>query len=204
MRLWLTALMALLAAPVWAQASVAQVESLTARELDKVLAILVQQQRNFREVCGNVKIIKATAISVAEPVILSDGKPMQGKWRARYSVDACGTVALRNVAMSVVPGGIAIEPLVPGETLTDTTLQADVLKSFEMAGRVAMPQCASEVVVRETKVRIYPQRATDRWQELWVGSMCGRDLGQAVEFLPTKGGTTFKMSLPVQSRQIEK
>lgn len=190
----------LVSGSAFAQVDVATVEKITAGERDKVQAIFTQQQRNFAETCKSVKIIRATALSLAEPVVTDKtGKAVAGRWRARYAVDACGVAGLRMVEMKVVGQGIAIDPLAPGETLADSKLQADVLHSFALAGNVAMPKCNAEPVIRDTKVRIYPATAKDRWQELWIGGMCGRDLGQVVEFLPTKGGTTFKMSLPTAS-----
>jgi len=187
----------LVSGAVWADAEVQTLEKVTAGERDKVQAIFSQQQRNFGETCETVKLLKAKALSVAEPVVMgADGRPVSGRWRVRYDVDACGVAGLRMVEMHAMGQGIAIEALAPGETLADAKLQADVQHSFTMAGNVAMPQCREEPVVRDTKVRIFPTTAKDRWQELWIGGMCGRDLGQVVEFLPTKGGTTFKMTLP--------
>lgn len=184
----------------WADVPLPQMEQITAGQKEKVQAIFDQQQRNFAEACTSVKLLKASALSVAEPIMVAaDGKLTAGHWRVRYDVDACGKAGLRTVDMHVVPGGIAIEPLTPGGTLADAKLQADVAHSFAMAGYVAMPQCTQDPMVRDTKVQIYPGTAKERWQEIWIGSMCGRDLGQVVEFLPTKNGTTFKMSLPVKA-----
>lgn len=186
----------------WAEADMATVETITAGQKDKVQAIFLQQQRNFGEKCEVAKIVKATALSLMDPVeVGTNGKPVRGRWMVRYSVDACGTGGLRTVQMKAAGDGLAIDPLVPGETLADATLQADVRKSFDMAARVAVPKCDQPSVVRDTRVRIHPATPKDRWQELWIGGMCGRDIGQVVEFLPTGRGTTFKMSLPVQTAQ---
>jgi hypothetical protein len=190
----------MLAGAAQAAVNVTLVDTLNGAQIDKVGAILDQQQRNLQEACTKVKVLKLEVLSVAEPVVLDATRvPVTGVWRARYVVDACGTPAMRSVEMTVVKGGIAIEALVPGETLADKGLQRDVEASFELAGRVAMPQCAGSLVMRDTKVRAYPKTTKDRWQEVWIGSMCGRDLGQMVEFLPTAKGTTFKMSLPTTS-----
>lgn len=176
------------------------IEQLTAGERDKVTAILFQQQRNLHEVCKDIKLLKAEAVSVQESLALADsGKPTAGAWTVRYSVDACGEIRKRSAGFKVMQGGIAIDPLAPGETLADPKLQADVMGSFRMAGQVSMPQCGDEVTVRDTKIQVMPAKPTDRWVELWIGEMCGRDLAHAVEFMPTKNGTTFKMTLPVKT-----
>lgn len=197
LRVFLLLGMMLLSAPVWAEATVAQIEALTAAEMPKVGSILLQQQRNLGVKCANVKVLKASALSITEPVVLgADGKPTAGSWHVRYVVDACGTAGLRMVGFTAVKGRVAMDALVPGETLADRKLQDDVMRSFALAGQVAMPKCGDEPVIRETKVRVYPQTAKDKWQEIWIGRMCGRDLGQLVDFMPTKDGTTFKMSVP--------
>lgn len=189
-------------APVWADTSLAKVEKITAPELPKVKMIVAQQQRNFRDACETVKVIRATALSVAEPVVVdAAGKVVKGSWRVRYAVDVCGEAGLRTVEMVAGNSGLALEPLVPGATLADKRLQEDIQRSFRMAGNVAMPQCTELPVIRDTRVTIYPAKPNERWQELWIGRMCERDLGQVVEFLPTKAGTTFKMSLPAPVRK---
>lgn len=189
-----------MAGPVWAEVDLKGVEAISAKEFDKVGAILGQQQRNFGETCTSLKLLKATALIVGVPVTMDvAGKPVTGNWRVRYAVDACGKVGMRMVDFTPMNGGIALEALVPGDSLTDARLQGDVVKSFRMAGQLMMPNCVDQPVVRETKVRIFPKTANDRWQEFWTGRMCGRDIGQVVEFMPTKHGTTFKMGLPVQT-----
>lgn len=198
LNLWVAALV-LLAGGVQAQVNITRVEQLAAAQMDKVELILAQQQRSIADGCDKLRILKAEAVTVWEPVVNKGAKPASGHWAVRYAVEACGEVGLRNVEMRVVEGGgVALNPLVPGATLADAKLQDDVLKSFELVGRVAMPSCHEPVVVRQTEVQVFPKEPKDRWQEVWIGGMCGRDLGQVVDFLPTKGGTTFKMSVPVK------
>ena len=201
MKLWLAVIGCIgLAGAAQAQAKVATVETITAGEFDKVGAILAQQQRNLAEACATVKLLKAEMLTISEPVVLgADGMATGGLWRVRYSVDACGKLALRMMEFRPVKGGIALDALVPGDSMADRKLQADVTKSFMMAGQVMMTKCVDYPVIRDTKVRAFPKTPKDRWQELWTGRMCGRDIGQLVEFMPTKSGTTFKMSLPVQT-----
>ncbi len=189
------AVLGLLVAPAWAD-DVATLEPVIAAQKDKVGAILLQQQRGLEDGCGALAVLMPSAVSVFVPPSKQGEALAQGHWQVRYAVDACGEAKLRNVDMKVVNGQVALEPLAPGDSLADAALQADVRRSFSMAGQVAMPQCAEAAVIREATVRAYPKTPTDRWQELWIGRMCGRDVGQVVEFLPTKGGTTFKMSLP--------
>ncbi len=197
--LWVAAWV-MMAGTVVAQVNVTRVEQLTAAQRDKVEMILAQQQRNLANGCNKMRILKAEGVTVWESIRLKDGKPASGRWAVRYVVEACGEVGLRNVEMHIVAGGnVAIDPLVPGTTLADLRLQEDVMSSFELAGREAMPQCTDDVVVRQTEVSVFPKTPKDRWREIWIGAMCGRDLGQVVDFLPTKNGTSFKMSVPKAS-----
>ncbi len=177
--------------------NITRVETLAAAQLDKVEMILAQQQRAIANGCSQLRILKAEAVSVWEPLVEQNAVPVSGRWSMRYAMEACGEVGFRNIDMRVVGnGGIALDPLVPGSTLTDAKLQADVERSFDMAGKVIMPDCNQPVVVRQTEVRVYPKAPKDRWQEVLIGAMCGRDIVQVVEFLPTKNGTTFKMNVP--------
>jgi len=188
-------LLGMLIAPAWAD-DVAPLEPVIAAQKDKVEAILLQQQRGLADGCNELAVLMPSAVSVFEALETQDSSLKQGHWQVRYAVDACGEAKLRNVDMKVVDGALALAPLVPGDSLADAALQADVRRSFSMAGQVAMPQCPEAAVIREATVRAYPKTPADRWQELWIGRMCGRDVGQVVDFLPTKTGTTFKMSLP--------
>lgn len=194
------AMMAFAGGAVAQPVNITRVETLAAAQLDKVAMILAQQQRGIANGCDQLRILKAEAVTVWEPVLEVAGKPASGHWAVRYAVEACNELGMRNVDMRVADnGGVALEPLAPGSTLADAKLQGDVLKSFELAGRVAMPNCNQPVVVRQTEVRIFPATKEDRWQEIWIGAMCGRDIGQVVDFLPTRKGTSFKMSVPNKS-----
>ncbi|RYG60456.1 MAG: hypothetical protein EON60_07085 [Alphaproteobacteria bacterium] len=189
--------MAVLAGTAVAQVNITRVEQLAAAQMDKVELILAQQQRSLANGCDKLRILKAEAVTVWEPVTLQDGKPSSGRWSVRYAVEACGELGLRNVDMQVVNNGnVAIDPLVPGSTLADAKLQHDITNSFELAAKVAMPNCTDKVIVRQTEVSVYPKTPKDRWREIWIGAMCGRDVGQVVDFLPTSSGTSFKMSVP--------
>ncbi|TKW61305.1 MAG: hypothetical protein DI628_01350 [Blastochloris viridis] len=197
----LTVLVAGLLPVAWGQAqsqskAVTEIETVIAAQKDKVGAILLQQQRSLADGCGTLAILMPSAVTVYEPLQMQSGKPVKGSWQVRYAVDACGMAQLRNIAMDVVNGNIALAEMVPGDTLTDRALQKDVLKSFDMAAEVAMPKCVGNPVIRETRVQIHPNGADDVWQELWIGRMCGRDVGQIVKFMPNAKGTTFRMSLP--------
>ncbi|RYG60616.1 MAG: hypothetical protein EON60_06545 [Alphaproteobacteria bacterium] len=192
--------MAVLAGAAVAQVNITRVEQLAAAQMDKVELILAQQQRSLANGCDKLRILKAEAVTVWEPIILRDGKPASGRWSVRYAVEACGEIGLRNVEMRLVgDGNVAIDPLVPGSTLADAKLQKDIEASFELAGRTAMPTCTENVMVRQTEVSVYPKTPRDRWREIWIGVMCGRDLGQVIDFLPTKSGTSFKMTVPTQT-----
>ena len=183
----------------WGQvqaSGISDIEVLIAKQKDKVEAILLQQQRSLADGCGKIAILMPSAVTVYEPLQMQAGKPVKGHWQVRYAVDMCGMAQLRNIAMDVINGDIALAEMVPGDTLTDRALQADVRKSFDMAAEVAMPKCVGNPVIRETRVQIHPKGADDAWQELWIGRMCGRDVGQIVKFMPNKNGTTFRMSLP--------
>ncbi len=181
----------------WGQAKeVADIETVIAAQKDKVGAILLQQQRGLADGCGKIAVLMPSAVTVYEPLQMNAGKPVKGSWLVRYAVDVCGMAQMRNIAMDVVNGNVALAEMVPGDTLTDRALQKDVVKSFDMAAEVAMPKCVGNPVIRETRVRVYPKTPKDAWQELWIGRMCGRDVGQLVKFVPNKNGTTFSMSLP--------
>lgn len=202
MRYFLALVMVAVASVAGAQ-DLQPVEALVAAQKDKVQAILYQQQRGLADDCAKLAVLMPSAISVFEPLEMKGNSPVKGHWQVRYAVDACGVAQMRNMEMRVVKGQVALEALVPGDTLTDKQLQADVLKSFTMAGQVAMPKCTEMPVVRETRVQILPKGANDPWQELWIGRMCGRDIGQIVKFMPGKAGTTFRMSLPKASKAIK-
>ncbi len=183
----------------WGQAQskgVTDIEAVIAKQKDKVGAILLQQQRSLADGCGKIAVLMPSAVTVYEPLEQKAGKPVKGSWQVRYAVDACGVAQMRNIAMDVVSGNIALAEMVPGDTLTDRALQKDVIKSFDMAAEVAMPKCVDNPVIREARVQVHPKSADDAWQELWIGRMCGRDVGQVVMFVPNKNGTTFRMSLP--------
>jgi hypothetical protein len=187
----------LLCGSVHAQASgITDIETLIAAQKDKVGAILLQQQRGLADGCGQLAVLMPSAVTVYEPLEMAAGKPVKGSWQVRYAVDVCGMAQLRNIAMDVVNGNVALADMVPGDTLTDRALQKDVVKSFGMAAQVAMPKCVGKPVIRETRVRVHPKTAKDPWEELWIGRMCGRDVGQVVRFVPNTNGTTFRMSLP--------
>lgn len=190
----------LMAGTATAQVNITRVEQLAAAQMDKVELILAQQQRSLANGCDKLRILKAEAVTVWEPVLLKDSKPQSGRWSVRYAVEACGEIGLRSVEMRLVGNGnVAIDPLVPGATLADAKLQHDIENSFELAGRTAMPNCTDNVVVRQTEVSVHPKTPKDRWREIWIGAMCGRDMGQVIDFLPTKNGTSFKMNVPNQS-----
>lgn len=181
----------------WGQVQgIAEMETLIAAQKDKVGAILLQQQRGLADGCGQIAVLMPSAVTVYEPLVMQAGKPVSGRWQVRYAVDVCGGASLRNIVMQVVGGNIALAEMVPGDTLTDPTLQKDVVKSFDMAAEVAMPKCVDTPVIREARVRVHPKTAKDPWEELWIGRMCGRDIGQVVMFVPNDKGTTFRMSLP--------
>lgn len=175
---------------------VTDIETVIGAQKDKVSAILLQQQRGLADGCDKIAILMPSALTVHEPLEMKAGKPVKGSWQVRYAVDTCGMAQMRNIAMDVVNGNIALAEMVPGDTLTDRALQTDVMKSFDMAAEVAMPKCVDSVEIREARVQVFPKTAEDAWQELWVGRMCGRDVGQVVMFVPNKNGTTFRMSLP--------
>jgi hypothetical protein len=181
----------------WGQAKgVSDIEALIAAQKDKVGAILLQQQRGLADGCGKIAVLMPSAVTVYEPLEMAAGKPVKGSWQVRYAVDVCGIASLRNIVMDVVGGNVALAEMVPGDTLTDRALQKDVIKSFDMAAEVAMPKCVDNPVIREARVRVHPKTAKDPWEELWIGRMCGRDVGQVVRFVPNTNGTTFRMSLP--------
>lgn len=189
-------------AVTWAEessAAVGELEDLISRQKEKVEAILLQQQRGMADGCGKLAVLMASAVTVYEPLEVASGKPVKGSWQVRYAVDACGVAQMRNIAMDVVGGNIALAEMAPGDTLTDRALQQDVVTSFGMAAKVAMPACDGAAEIRETRVRVHPKTPKDAWQELWIGRMCGRDIGQVVMFMPNETGTSFKMSLPKPS-----
>lgn len=161
----------------------------------KVAAVLMNQQQGMPG-CATLTVKKAYLATLMGPVVFNpDGSVHNGQWLVRYAVDACGQQGFRNVAFTTTDKGIAIDALAPGETLADPRLQKDVVKSFRMAAARAVDDCKDAAVVKATDVLGYPQRPDKPWREVWIGTLCGREVGQVVEFLPGPKGTTFKMAL---------
>jgi hypothetical protein len=165
------------------------------RELaPKVAAVLMQQQLNMPG-CATLTVKEAVLATLSGPVVFNpDGSVRGGQWLVRYAVDVCGQRGLRNVAFTTTDKGIAIDALVPGETLADPALQRDVQRSFRLAAARAVA-CTDVPLVKSTDVLGYPLRPSDPWREVWIASLCDREVGQVIEFLPGPKGTTFKMAL---------
>ncbi|PZP39916.1 MAG: hypothetical protein DI585_02600 [Pseudomonas fluorescens] len=183
----------------------ASVEEFTAYQNPKVQAIFNQQQRNLKEKCQAAFIKKATALVIQQqPVFVAQDKLTEGHWVVRYVADVCGTPSTRTAEFKVVSGGVAINALAPGDTLADGKLQADILHSLALSANQMMPQCREEPNIRNTTITIHPGTVKDRWTELWIAEFCNRDIAQGIEFLPTKGGTTFKMNVPNKTIKVQK
>lgn len=181
-----------------ASATVAGLEKISTSMADKVQTLLNQQQHTLG--CDGVQVKKAETLSVLQdPVNLRVG--LGGHWVVRYSVDSCMGAGYRSVVFDGRRGSVQAQALVPGDTLTDPDLQADVVKSFQLAGARIMPNCNQPVRIRQTTLMARPGTPTSNWAELWIATACGRDIGQRITFVPGKGGTRFALTLPKSGQQ---
>lgn len=176
--------------------AVATLRAASEQANDKVAAVLVQQNRGLG--CDDLKVLRESTLTVLKEPF--DAKGVAGaQWVVRYIVAACGQPDMRGVLFSADKGGkVAVEAMIPGETLTDPKLQADVVKSFALAVRKLLPQCSAVPSIVRTQVVFYPKDAKTRWREVWIGRACGHEVGQVVDFTPRKDGTVFSMNMPMK------
>lgn len=197
----LVALLALVASAGWAEearpvGAADLLARVSAAQGDKVQALLDNQQGRLGS-CKAVVVRAPVILSMPGAVVFnSDGSVRSGEWTVRYAVEACGVKGMRTVGFQAAEKGIAMEALAPGDTLAGRALQADVVKSFALAARVAMSGCTGALDVRDTQIVWHPKDKNSPWREVWVGHICGRDLGQVIDFTPNLAGTKFRMSLP--------
>lgn len=196
-------LLALSALPVHAadpSPTVTALEKISANMAGQVQTLLGQQQHALG--CDDIKVVRLETLSILQdPVNLKVG--IGGHWVVRYAVESCMGAGYRSVEFDGRRGSVQAQALAPGETLADPALQADVLKSYQLAGTRIMPQCNQPVRIRQTTLVARPATLTSNWAELWIGTACGRDIGQRILFQPGKGGTRFALTLPKQGQSAK-
>ncbi|MBI1309251.1 MAG: hypothetical protein GC129_05335 [Proteobacteria bacterium] len=186
----------LLAQQVWAGEVEDVVGHVSAENADMVQAILAQQQKGLG--CGDFKLLEIDSVSVLSPPKDATGK--EGLWTTRFVTQACGEPVFGNVLFDMRKGPLEMDPLVPGDTRADPQLQADVAKSFAVSTAMAMEKCKDLPKIRSTRV-VAPPRENGSWKEVWIGTACGRDMGQMVDFMPTDKGVGFTMTLPKAAKK---
>lgn len=167
----------------------------------QVGTVIVDQQRRLGA-CETLNRLDADEIWVMDEVDFFDsGRPARGRWQVRYTVDLCGETVQRNVEFTATQSGVGVQALVPGTSLADPKLAADVWRSFQFSIMKAEPSCRVPLLKRTALVEA-PKGPHDIWRELWVAKVCDREMAQMVSFYPSKAGTLFRMALPKQGAAV--
>lgn len=81
---------------------------------------------------------------------------------------------------------------VPGATIADNKLKADVIKMINMVEKVQAPGCSYSII--DTK---FIGKEGDVFLEEWTILSCGKRIIYPVKFMPSsKGGTDFVVTTP--------
>jgi hypothetical protein len=113
-------------------------------------------------------------------------------WQERYLIK-CKPDVRRTFLFVSTKTGVKNAELAPGGTITDMTLQQDVLQGVMAATIGRVPARCKDVRVRDTRVTT----ATDGskpWTEVWTLAACGKPIDVEVHFTPSpRGGTDWSI-----------
>ena len=126
------------------------------------------------------------------------GKLVAGSWKEQVKEAGCGAPRTLNALTTASPAGLDVQPLLPGTTIADPTLQADSVP-FAANALGAMPQGCEQGGVTDTRFvamegsapGVLPTtgQALHPWTELWTLQACAKRVQVQMRFTPDATGT---------------
>ena len=164
--------------------------------------------------CAAVELLQFKDWTMLEPVIWSPELhlPIGGSWVSRFSLNRCGETVMRRLLQTANRrGGVLYAPLVPGDTLTNYTLEMRSRGAIIHAAKARFSRCTDprQVVVINSQVTKPPTAQptvsgtggngksdgktgdinrvqTAEWEELWTASACNQIIKLRLRFAPDR------------------
>jgi hypothetical protein len=152
-------------------------------------------------------VSNGSTIKVLQPVTFgTDGSPNGGFWKQSFPVSGCGNDTIINLYFSASENEqISIILGMPGDTLSDLTLQRDAIFYAKVTASTLLKGCASLVPTNSVFVGYGllnpatpdpgPKSLLRPWREDWTLVGCGRRIDEIVDFVPEQVGTTIIVPL---------
>ena len=146
--------------------------------------------------CAAAKARLADAVgSIVPPDVDVKGSPRSGAWLEHVLVEGCDRSRQLNVLVAVQgPGSVAMNPMLPGTTRADPTLQKDATAYAFTAAAIAVTGCPSMYVAETRYLDVLPDPpivpGKPGWSERWTIAHCATKTDVTLRFVPDTTGTS--------------
>ena len=163
-------------------------------------AIAVQADRTLKISCDSKYQVTPLTLVVLSPIVHPETSqhPMNGIWSYRFNAVRCGATKTYNLMMTAQPGQQPrASMMLPGHTIASPLLIKDAFKVAAPGVAHALGRNCKELQVFDTVLTKAPHTFTEggrsypgAWMERWTFQGCGKQVSQAMTFVPDgKGGT---------------
>jgi hypothetical protein len=152
-------------------------------------------------------VSNGSTIKILQPVTAgANGFPNGGLWKQSFPVSGCGNDTILNLYFTFSANGKMTTIIgLPGNTLSDLTLQRDALGFAKVTARALARGCASFIPINTFFLGYGlsdpptpdpgPDSGLRPWHENWTLVGCGNKIREIIDFIPDQTGTGIVVPL---------